>query len=113
MNCIHENKVNKITECNLIHDILNPYKNTTILNIHKYPILHGCMNTRKCRAKFKNFHILSDSRCSSTVITRRLITKLNTKIDTVMQCHTQEGDTTTNLKVKIDFTLPELSATKL
>ena len=30
-----------------------------------------------------------------------------------MQCHTQAGKITTNLKVEIDFTLPELSATKI
>ena len=30
-----------------------------------------------------------------------------------MQCHTQAGNITTNLKVKIYFTLPELSATKI
>ena len=30
-----------------------------------------------------------------------------------MQWHTQTGNITTNLKVKIDFTLPEFSATKL
>ena len=70
------------------------------------------MNTRKGRAKFKNFHILLDSRCSSTIIMRRLITKIITKIDTMMQCHKQEGHITTNLKVKIDFTLPELSTKK-
>ena len=29
-----------------------------------------------------------------------------------MQQHTRVGDITTNLKVKIDFTLPEFSATK-
>ena len=28
-----------------------------------------------------------------------------------MQWHTQAGNITTNLKVKVDFTLPELSAT--
>ena len=30
-----------------------------------------------------------------------------------MQRHTQEGKITTNLKVVIDFNLPELSATKI
>ena len=30
-----------------------------------------------------------------------------------MQCHTQAGNITTNLNVKIYFTLPELSATKI
>ena len=44
---------------------------------------------------------------------RSLVSKLNLKEDNVMQCHTQEGNITTNLKVKIDFTLHELSATKI
>ena len=39
MICIHENEVNKMTECNLIHDILNHSKRTKVLNIHQYPIL--------------------------------------------------------------------------
>ena len=30
MTCIHGNEVNKISECNLIHDILNPPKRTKI-----------------------------------------------------------------------------------
>ena len=30
MNFIHANKVNKIFEWNLLHDILNPYKRTNI-----------------------------------------------------------------------------------
>ena len=47
MNCIHENEVNKIPECNLIHDILNPYKSTILLNTHQYPIIRVCMNTQK------------------------------------------------------------------
>ena len=28
MTCIHGNKVNKLSECNLLHDILNPPKHT-------------------------------------------------------------------------------------
>ena len=28
MTHIHDNKVNDIAECNLLHDILNPYKRT-------------------------------------------------------------------------------------
>ena len=55
MTCIHGNKVNKIYECNLIHDIINPPKRTRILNIDYSPILHEFMNTRKGREKFNNF----------------------------------------------------------
>ena len=44
---------------------------------------------------------------------RRLLTKLKTKEYVVVQWHTQAGNITTNLKVKIYFTLPELSMTKI
>ena len=111
MNCIHENKVNNIVEYNWLHDILNPSKHTKSLNIHCSPIIHGCMNTQRGRAKFKNFQIFLDSGYSSTILTRRPIKKLNPKEDNVMKCHMPEGNITTNLKVKIDFTFPELNAT--
>ena len=39
-----------------------------------------------------------------------LITKLKTKNDYVMKCWAQMGNLTTNLKVKIDYTLPEFRA---
>ena len=45
------------------------------------------------------------------ILMGRLITKLNPKEDAVIQWRTQMGDITTNLKFKIDCTLPELSAT--
>ena len=49
MTCIHENNINKMSEFNLIHDILNPSKFTRIFNSYYSPILKGCMNTRKVR----------------------------------------------------------------
>ena len=55
---IHDNKVKNIAECNLLHDIINPPKRAKNINIYYSPILHGCKNTRKVRAKFKNFRIL-------------------------------------------------------
>ena len=61
MTCTRENEVNKISECNLLHDILNPSKRTKNLNSHYSTILHGCINTQKVRAKFKNFCILLES----------------------------------------------------
>ena len=79
MTCIHRDKVNKITECSWIHDIINSYKLIKFLNSHQYPIMHVCMNTQKDRAKFKNFHILLDSRCTSMIIMRSLIANLNHK----------------------------------
>ena len=39
--------------------------------------------------------------------------KKNRKEEAVMKWHTQAGNIATNIKVKIDFTLPELSAEKI
>ena len=61
MNCINKNEVNEIAECNLLHDILNPSKLTKNLNSYYSHIIHGCINTQKGRATFKNFPILLDS----------------------------------------------------
>ena len=58
MTRIHDKEVNKISEYNLLHDIINPPKRTKKLNNHYSPILHGCMNTRKVKDKFKDFLIL-------------------------------------------------------
>ena len=71
------------------------------------------MNTQKGRAKFKKFRILLDSGYSSTLVTRRLITELKPKEDSGMQWTTQASNITTNLKVKIYLTLPELSSKKI
>ena len=68
INRINDNKVNNISECNLLHDILNTSKRTKILNIHYSPILHGCMDKRKGREKFKNFQILLGSGCSYNIV---------------------------------------------
>ena len=58
MNRIHDKEVNNISGCNLLHDILDPSKLTKNINVHYFPILHGCMNTRKGKAVFKNFRVL-------------------------------------------------------
>ena len=63
------------------------------------------MNTRKDRAKFKNFRILLYSGFSSTIIMKRLRTKLNPKRDAVMQWYTQGGNITTNIRLKNIFYL--------
>ena len=76
MICINDNEVNKIDEWNLLHDIINPPKRTKNLNRYYSPILHGCMNTRNGRAKFKNFWILLESGYSSTIVTGKLVEKL-------------------------------------
>ena len=71
------------------------------------------MNTRKGKARFKNFRILLDSVCSSTIVMESLVNKLYPEKDAAMQWHTQTGNITTNLKVKMHFTLPELSPTNV
>ena len=71
------------------------------------------MNTRKGKAKFKIFRILLDSGCSSTIVMGGIIQKLGPEEDTPMQWNRQAGSNTTHLKVKIDFTLPALSATNV
>ena len=58
MTRIHDKEVNKISEYNLLHDIINPPTRTKKLNNHYSHILHGCMNTRKVKDKFKDFLIL-------------------------------------------------------
>ena len=50
-NCLHNNEVNNIAECNLLHDIINPTKRVKYINSHYSPILHVCMNIRKGKAK--------------------------------------------------------------
>ena len=68
------------------------------------------MNTRKGKEKFKNFNVLLYSECISTIVMGRIVGKLYPDVDAPMQWNTQTGNITTNLKVKIDFTLPVLSA---
>ena len=85
---INDKKVKNIDKWNLLHDIINPPKRTENIDSHYSPILHGCMNIRKGREKFKNFQILLDSGCSSTIVTRSLVEKLHPEKDTVMQWHT-------------------------
>ena len=58
---------------------------------------------------FKSFKILLHGGFSSTIETRRLISKLKTKENTLMQWHTQACNITTNTKVKIY--LPYLNLT--
>ena len=52
MTCLHNNEVKNIAECNLLYDIINRPKHGKKLNSHYYHIIHGCMNTRKGKAKF-------------------------------------------------------------
>ena len=55
MTCIHDDEVNKLAECNLLHDIINPPKLTKIFKIHCSPILHGYINTRRGRESLRTF----------------------------------------------------------
>ena len=68
------------------------------------------MNTLKARGKFNNFQIILDSGRSFTVVMGSKIEKLTLKENAVMQWHKKGGSITINIKVKIDFTILELSA---
>ena len=71
------------------------------------------MNIRKGTLKFNNFQIVLGSGCSSTIVIGRLVGKHTLEKYDVMQRHTQAVNITTNLKVKVDFTLPSISATNI
>ena len=59
MTRIHNNEVNNISECNVLHDIITPPKRTKNLNIHYSSIIHGFMNTKKNQNKgLKLSHII-------------------------------------------------------
>ena len=111
MTRIHNNEVNNIDECNLMHDIINPPKRAKKINIRYATILHGCMNNRKYKARFKKILILLDGWCSSKILMGRIFEKLILEEYYPMQWHTQAVNITTNLKVKVYFTLPTLIAT--
>ena len=76
MTCMHGKEVNNIVEYNLLYDILNPPKQTKKLNSNHSPILHGCMNTRKGKSRFKKFRILLDSWCSFIILMVRIVENL-------------------------------------
>ena len=113
MTRIHEKKVNKISEWNLLHDIIDPPKFIKKLNCHYSSIIHGYMNTRRGKEKLKNFQIPLESGCSSAILMGRIVEKLRLEKDAVMQWHIQDGNVSTNLKVKVYFSLPALSATNI
>ena len=81
---INDNEVNNIDECNLLHDITNPPKRAKHINSHYFTILHGCINIRKGKAKFKKFRFILDSGCISTIVVIRLVEKLSLETYTVM-----------------------------
>ena len=57
MNRKHDNKLNNMSECHLLHDILNPSKITKNININFPPNIHACMNIRRDKTIFKEFLI--------------------------------------------------------
>ena len=54
-----------------------------------------------------------DSGFSPTVVMVRIVGKLSVEKDDQMQWHMQAENITTNIKVKVDFNLPALSATNV
>ena len=113
MTSIHNNEVNHIAKCSLLNDIINLPKLAKTLNICYSTILRGCMNTRNGKAKFKNFCILLENGFSSTIVIERLIEKLYPGKYALVQLHTEAGNVTINIQVRVDFTLHALSATNV
>ena len=65
----------------------------------------------KCKENFNKFRILLDGGCSFAVVMVRLSKKLRLEKYDMMQWHTQASNIITNIKVKVYFTVPALSAT--
>ena len=86
---INENKVNNMDEFNLLHDIPNTFKHSKNINSHYSPIMNGCMNTFRGKEKFKMSLVLLDIVYISDIGTRRLMKRLKTKEDDVMQWNKQ------------------------
>ena len=103
MNFINVNKVNYLYEFNLLHDKPYPSRQTKNTNGYYPLILHVCMNTRRDKEKSNNFRILLYSGFSSTVVMKRITTKIKTKKYSVIQYHTHPVKLTINLKVKLYF----------
>ena len=71
------------------------------------------MKTRHGRSNFKNFRILLGSVHRSTIVMGSLVEKLHPEKHAVIQWHTQARNITTNIKVKVDSTVPAISATNV
>ena len=69
------------------------------------------MNTITVKANYKSFCIILDSGCSYTILMGRIVNKLGLEKDALMQWNTQARNITTD--IKLDFTLPALSATNI
>ena len=69
------------------------------------------MNIRRGRGQFNNFQILLNIGFSSTIVMGRLVEKLKLEKYSVTQWKTQAENFTTDLKVKLDFTLHSLITT--
>ena len=106
MTYIHDNEVNNIAKCNLLHDIINPPKRARNINIHYSPILHGFMNTRKGRSKFKNILIILDGGCSYTIVMRRQVNQLSP--ENRLLCSGKHRTETSLLILRFKYILPYL-----
>ena len=69
------------------------------------------MNTIHGRSRFKNFRIILGSRCRSTIGMGSIVEKIHTEKYAMIKWHTQAGNITNNIKVRLYFTLLTLSKT--
>ena len=80
------------------------FKRAKNINSRYSPILHGCMNTRKVQAKFKNFQIILYSGCSSIILMVRLIESYTLK--KMLWCRYKHRPETSLLILRLKYILP-------
>ena len=106
----------KVTVLNMnvtYYPILNPTKRAKSKTSHYSPTLQGCMNNRSGRAGFENFRIMLNSASSSTILIVKLTSKIKWKERAETNWETEHRNFITSKRVKIDFCLPDFSATKI
>jgi Aspartyl protease len=73
------------------------------------PVVFALLNIRRGKEKIKRISVLLDSGASSTVISKNIVKKLQVKSASATVWNTAAGPLSTNGKVDLTFTLPELS----
>ena len=101
---IHLKEVNKVYECHLLHDKINPLKCAKNLSSHFSTILHGCINTRQGRSKYENFRIILDSGCNSKISTGRIVEKYTLK--KMLGCSSTRRPETSLQIIRLKYILP-------
>jgi Aspartyl protease len=73
------------------------------------PVVFAVINTQLGKERLKRIGVLLDSGASSSVISHNVVDKLRIKPDQATVWNTAAGKMSTHGKVRVTFTLPELS----